>query len=192
MRGMGLATKRDVRTFSSVTLNNLFLFAALLTYSALASGMKPLSAVPFYILLLFIIIFPLSIDPLKKIPPNRMASWPLTQSQLIGLRVASLGLSPVLWIGLVILVATRRWILAILFMIVALVAQLVTTVGALLLRHVPSLHPFRSIPALPGQLGGLIRNNVRQILSTLDFYPMATFHQCVVTYDARISCGMAT
>jgi len=179
---MGLAIKRDVGTFFSVTLNNLFLFAALLAYAAIASGMKPAAAMPFFFLLLLITIFPLSSDPLAKVPPDRRALWPLTQNQRIGLRLASLALSPILWIGLAVLLTTRGWGWALVFLLVALAAQIVSALGSLLLRHVPSLHPLRPIPALPGRLGGIIRNNIRQILSTLDFYSAMLFSMGAIFY----------
>jgi len=121
---MALAIKRDVGTFFSVTLNNLFLFAAWLAYGAIAGGMKPAAALPFFFLLLLITIFPLSSDPLAKVPPDRRALWPLTQNQRIGLRLASLALSPILWIGLAVLLTTRGWGWALVFLLVALAAQI--------------------------------------------------------------------
>lgn len=170
MRAMSLAIKRDVGSFFSVTINNLFLFAALLTYSALVSGVKPISAIPFFTLLLLIILFPLSRDPLSKVPPSRRALWPLTRAQFIELRLVSLGLSPVVWIAFAVLLVTRQWMAALIFLGAALAAQIISAFGGMLLRRSSSLHPVRVIPALPGRLGGLVRNNARQILSSLDFY----------------------
>lgn len=74
LKALRLLAQRELRTFLSLGLNNLFLFAALLTYSALAGGMMPIDAIPFFVLFLLIILFPLSADTLSKIPASRKTS----------------------------------------------------------------------------------------------------------------------
>ena len=182
VRALSQAVKRDLGTFFSIRLNNLFLFAALLAYTSIASGLKPIASIPYFLLLFVVILFPLSADPLSKIPPSRMILWPLTPKQVFLLRASSLGLSPVLWIGLVILLLTRGVALTLIFVLIALMAQIVATAGIRLVRLHPGFHPFKVIPALPGKLGVIVLNNIRQIISLLDFYAALFFSIGAVVY----------
>jgi len=86
---------RDLGTLASIKVSNIFLFVALLMSGALNFGQPPKSACPFFVLLGFLLLFPLSSDPLGNIPPARLALWPLTAEQRLGLSLASLALSPV-------------------------------------------------------------------------------------------------
>ena len=47
--------------------------------------------------------FPLSSDPLEKVPADRRKLWPLNRRDWLAVRIASLFLSPVVWIALFIL-----------------------------------------------------------------------------------------
>ncbi len=102
------AVGRDLGTLGSIKVNNLFLFVALMAYGALNSGVAPKSAYPLFLLVGFLMLFPLSSDPLAKIPVARLGLWPLSPRQRLGLRAASLGLSPVTWIAILILARTAR------------------------------------------------------------------------------------
>ncbi len=66
---------------------------ALLVVGTSESGLPPWSAYPFFILMALPLLFPLSSDPLEKIPAERLASWPLSRRQRTALRLASLVLS---------------------------------------------------------------------------------------------------
>jgi hypothetical protein len=103
LKALSRAAAGDLATFEAVKVNNFFLFVALLIYGALESGMRPSSAEPFLLFLGFLLLFPLSSDPLDRIPPHRLASWPLARGQRFALRLASLGLSPVLWLTVAIM-----------------------------------------------------------------------------------------
>lgn len=164
------AVQRDLGTFQSIKVNNFFLFVALLVYGALNSGQPPVSAEPFFMLLGFLLLFPLSSDPLGKIPADRLALWPLTERQRLGLRFASLGLSPVLWIGILILLKTARIVVALAFVGVALAVHVAAVVGRHGARREPQWDLLRHVPQFPGRLGGMIRNNAREMLSLLDPY----------------------
>ncbi|MGA2579533.1 MAG: hypothetical protein ABSH24_26290 [Bryobacteraceae bacterium] len=76
LRALRRAVGRDLGTLESIKVNNLFLFVALLVGGALTSGLPPKSAYPFFVLLGFLLLFPLSSDPLGRIPPARLALWP--------------------------------------------------------------------------------------------------------------------
>lgn len=170
LKALARAQRRELRTFLSFKLNNLFLFAALLAYSAIVSNMKPWAAAPFFCLLAFLMLFPMSSDPLAKIPRSRMALWPLSARQRLALRLASLALSPVLWIALAFLLFSGRFVFAFLFLVIALSAQGVAAISARVAAARPNLYPLRHVPRFPGKLGGLLRLNLRQLLSVLDFY----------------------
>jgi hypothetical protein len=166
------AIRRDLGTFASIKVNNFFLFVALLMYGALNTGLPPRSAYPFLLLLGLLLLFPLSSDPLDRIPPDRLALWPLNPAQRLALRLVSLGLSPILWFTVVLLRKTAPQ-LALLFLGVAVGVQVLIVLCRRLESRAPRWNPVRHIPLLPGPVGELIRNNVREMLSVLDLYMAA-------------------
>jgi len=135
---------------------------ALLVYGALESGLRPRSAYPFLLLLGFLLLFPLSGDPLARIPAARLALWPLARRGRFGLRVASLALSPVLWVTVAIL-SSASAALAAFFVAVAIGAQ-----ALVVLARRPTWTPQARVPPIPGRLGLLIRKDARQMLTVLD------------------------
>jgi len=163
------AARRDLATFESVKVNNFFLFVALLIYGALVSGVKPRSAEPFLAFLGFLLLFPLSSDPLDRIPSGRLALWPLDSGQRFALRLASLALSPVLWLTVAIMVLAAP-VLALSFLALAAGIQGAIVMGGRVAARAPVWNPQRHIPQVPGRLGGLIRIHVREMLSLLDAY----------------------
>jgi len=169
LRALSLAVRRDLASFQSVKVNNFFLFVALLMYGALESGVKPASAYPFLLLLGFLLLFPLSSDPLGKIPPDRLASWPLDAVERFALRLASLALSPILWLTFFLMLKTSAS-LALFFLGTAIAIQGCIVLGSRVARRAPRWNPWRHIPQVPGRLGGLVRNNTREMLSVLDTY----------------------
>lgn len=170
LKALRRAVGRDAGTLASIKLNNLFLFVALLVYGALNSGVPPKSAEPFFVLMGFLLLFPLSADPLGKIPPARLALWPLTVRQRLGLRLASLALSPVAWIGILILLKTARPVIALTFCGLAAALQGTVALGRYAAHRDPHGNLLQHIPRLPGRLGGLVRKGIRDVVSVLDFY----------------------
>jgi hypothetical protein len=164
------AVGRDLMTLWSIKVNNFFLFIALLIYGALESGVKPSSAEPLLALTGLLLLFPASEDPLSKIPSSRLRLWPLDAAQRITLRLASLLLSPVLWITAGILWKTASLSVSLSFLAIVVAVQVGSIGGIGLVRRIPAWNPLRHIPQLPGRYGGLIRNNLREICSLLDFY----------------------
>ncbi|HUE00247.1 MAG TPA: hypothetical protein VMR62_11800 [Bryobacteraceae bacterium] len=170
LKALRRAVGRDLGTLASIKVNNLFLFVVLLSYGALNSGLRPKSAYPFFVLLGFLLLFPLSSDPLGKIPPARLGLWPLSSGQRVGLRFASLALSPVTWIGVLVLIKTAQPLMALAFFSLAAGMQAAVTLGNHAARRDPHWDVLRHIPRFPGRLGGLVRKNVREMLSLLDPY----------------------
>jgi hypothetical protein len=163
LRALGRAVRRDLGTFQSITGNNFFLFAVVLLQ-------QPESAEFLLLILGVILLFPLSADPLAKIPPERLALWPLSRGQRYGLRLASIAFSPVTWFTILLLLKNARWLWAAAFLATALAIQVLTILSRQVTRRAPQWHVFLRIPNLPGPLGGLIRNNIREMLSVLDSY----------------------
>jgi hypothetical protein len=169
LRALSRAIRRDLGTFGSLKVNNFFFFVALLIYGALNSGLPPKSAYPFLFLLGLLLLFPLSSDPLNRIPPDRLALWPLGPSQRLVLRLVSLALSPILWLAFFLMLKSAPR-LALAFVALAIGTQVATAFAGGLARRTPRWNPARLIPELPGRTGELIRNNTRQMLAVLDVY----------------------
>ncbi len=164
------AVQRDLSSLESLKVNNFFLFVLLLVAGAVQSGQPPKSAYVFFFLFGFLLLFPISADPLARIPPDRLALWPLSTPQRIALRVSSLLLSPLLWIALIIAWRTGRLSEGLTFLAVALVVRATSLLGKRLATRQRHFHLLRYIPQLPGPIGGLIRKDIRQLLSLLDPY----------------------
>jgi hypothetical protein len=173
LKALRRAVGRDLETLGSIKVNNFFLFVMLLAYGALNSGQPPKSAEPFFLLLGFLLLFPLSADPLRRIPPARLSLWPLTGRQRLGLRLASLLLSPITWIGVLILLRTARPMAALAFCGLAVAMQCVVALARYAAKRDPHWDLLRAIPPIPGRFGGLIRKNLREMLSVLDPYAAA-------------------
>ncbi|MFN7992636.1 MAG: hypothetical protein U0Q18_03505 [Bryobacteraceae bacterium] len=167
------AVKRDLDSLEPITTNNLFLFVLLLVYGALNSGQKPKSAEPFFVLFGFLLLFSLSADPLARIPPARLHLWPLSRMQFFALRCASLVFSPVVWIAAAIVLKTGSARLGGSFVGLALAIQVAAVLGKRASVRDPHWNLLRYVPPVPGRLGGMIRKNVRELLSLLDPYSAA-------------------
>jgi hypothetical protein len=170
LKALRRAVSRDLMTLWSIKVNNFFLFVLLLVYGALESGVEPKSAEPLLLLLGLLILLPASSDPLAKIPPSRLALWPLHVSQRVSLRLGSLMLSPVLWLTFALLWKASSVSTALGFVGFAVGIQTLMSLSVGLARSAPAWNPLRCIPQFPGRMGGLIRNNLREMLTLLDFY----------------------
>jgi hypothetical protein len=122
-----------------------------------------------YLLIALVLLFPLSTDPLRKIPRSRMELWPLDARERRLLRLASPWLNPMTWVLAVLAIWAARGRVSI--GLWALVAGIVAA-GFLLseLPGGPAHGLLRRIPSFPGPLNQLIRKNLREMFSTLDFY----------------------
>jgi hypothetical protein len=167
LSALGRAVRRDLGTFRTLKTNNFFLFILLMLDGAASSHVEPKSSYPLLLLLFVVLLFPLSADPLDKVPPTRLALWPLSPRERIILRLMSVALSPVLWfaIGLMLFKHVRPGI-AIAFLTAAVGVQFIATLA----RSLSIGNPFGFIPPFPSRLCGLIRNNVRQMFTVLDVY----------------------
>jgi hypothetical protein len=127
------------------------------------------------------VLFPLSTDPLRKIPPSRLALWPLDRRDRWILRLASPWINPLTW-GLAALavwgagrtVSVGLW---------ALIAGVFAGTFLISAMPLPSGNGmFRRVPQFPGSLNQLVRKNMREILATLDFYTALILSLAVLAY----------
>lgn len=152
------ASRRDRRSLWSFATNNLFL-ATLLLYAA---------GLFFWSIMLLLLLFPLMKDPLQKIPEERQKLWPLTKWERLALHWLSPWLNPMTWF----LAAVGVWAALHHMPIFALTVLLIPVAG-ILVSWLPSGFTgslWRAVPPLPGMLGPLIRKDLREIVSTLDFW----------------------
>jgi hypothetical protein len=191
LRALARAVRRDVDTFLLVAHNNLFLFAAVLIYGAIAGGMMirggriALDSVPFLTVLAVPLFFPLASDPLAQAPQSRIVLFPLTRPQRLLLRLGSLALSPILWIAILLLALTRSGSLCVAFVSAGLIAYAVTQVATRVSGRIRV-----RLSELPGSFGSLFRKDLLQLFSLLDFY--AGFLIALATVSYRFAARSAT
>jgi hypothetical protein len=160
LRAVGLASYRELRSFQSLTGQNFF-------YFLLFVGYQQASSVEFFGLMIgALLFFPLSSDPLERVPEDRRKLWPLDRRDWLAIRLASLFFSPVVWIALLIVFRTG-WRLASQLVLVGLAAHGVAYVFR---RFAPRFNLLRFVPAPPGITGQLMRLHWREMLTTLDPY----------------------
>ena len=167
LRALAASARRDLNTYAALKTNNFFLFVVLLIWGAVVAGVKPVSSEPFLLLLGLLMLFPISSDPLDKIPAVRLALWPLDLPRRLALRLASLAFSPVLWLTVLLLLLRASLSLAFLLVGLAVAIQLVGQLARSLAWNVERLVP---VPRIPGLLGALVSANLRQMLTVLDPY----------------------
>jgi hypothetical protein len=165
LRALAASVRRDLSSFGALKTNNFFLFVALLVWGAAVSGVEPVSAYPFLLLLGVLLLFPVSSDPLDKIPPTRLYLWPLNTAQRVALRLASLAFSPILWLTVLLLSLRAGAGVAAIFVAAAIAIHVVAVVA-----RGPGWNVARLVPHLPGRAGGLVSSNLREMLTLLDPY----------------------
>src|SRR3954470_2626765 len=88
LKALGTAYRRDWTALQSLTGNNFFLLTLFLLQQA---------GIFVYLIMGLVLLFPLSTDPLRKIPPSRLALWPLTRRERWILRLVSPWINPLTW-----------------------------------------------------------------------------------------------
>ena len=160
LRWLALANKRGRSSLASLSGNNLNY-----TAMALLFMLDPAASVFLLLLMGLIVLLPLSADPLRAIPRVRLHLWPLSPGERRILRLASPWLSPMTWVVMA-LALWRRASTGLVALAVGIVA-----VGFLAPASVGGSSGllWRWLPQFPRPLNQLIRKNLRQMLSTLDF-----------------------
>ncbi len=172
LKALATAYRRDWTALQSLTGNNFFLMTLFLLQKA---------GTFIYLIMGLVVLFPLSTDPLRKIPPSRLALWPLTRREQWILRLAAPWINPLTWI----LAAGAVWTAGrtVSVGVWALIGGVF--VAAFALSHLPTpgrAVTWRRVPGVPGPLDQLVRKNLREILSTLDFYCAAILSLSVLAW----------
>jgi hypothetical protein len=160
LRALRTAFRRDWKSFGSIGTNTFFPVTLLLLQRAGAF---------LYLLAGVITIFPMSTDPLRKIPRSRLDLWPLTARDRWLLRALSPWLNPMTWLLAAGAVWAARGRLTI-GLWAAVAGLVVVGFAASELPRPRSAGLWRFVPGGYGVLRQLVRKNLREILSTLDFY----------------------
>lgn len=155
---------RDLRSLQAIQGNNFFWMIALIMYQQPGSGLFPL------LILGVLVILPFTAEPLRKIPPERFALWPLSRGQKAAVRAGSIALSPIVWIAAAILIWTARLEPVLIIVVAALVFEMAGAGVKRLRARVPHANLLRIVPRFGGAVGHLFRKDLRQMLSTLDPY----------------------
>ncbi len=160
LRALGRALRRDQKTIESIAGNNFFWVTVILLQEA---------GTLIYLLLGLVLLFPLSTDPLRKVPASRMALWPLEARDRWTLRIASPWVNPMSWLlaAGAVFVARGKVSLGLWGAVGGLIAA-TFVISALPWRRRGMA--WRALPQFPGPLNHLVRKNLREMLSTLDFY----------------------
>ena len=160
LKALAKAFRRDWQSFGSLGANNLLWVTVLLLQKA---------GTFIYLIVGLVMLVPMSADPLRKIPPSRLILWPLARRDRWLLRALSPWINPITWLVAALAVWSLRG--RVTAGLIALAAGLVA--AGFLLSSLPVPRGFgmwRRVPHFPGPLNQLIRKNLREILSTLDFY----------------------
>jgi len=172
LKALWRAFQRGEKSIASLAGNNFFLVALLFLGKA---------GTFLFLIMGLVILFPLSTDPLRKIPPSRLALWPLEKRELWMLRAISPWVNPMTWaIAALALWAVRGSVTMGLW---ALAAGLVA--AGFVISELPlpkGAAMWRRVPHFPGSLDQLIRKNLREMLSTLDFYCALLLSLATATY----------
>ena len=172
LKALATAYRRDWTALQSLTGNTFFLLTLLLLRQA---------GVFVYLIIGLVVLFPLSTDPLRKIPASRLGLWPLTRRDQWLLRLAAPWLNPITWL----LAAGAAWWAGRTISVGLWAAVAGLFAIAFALSHLPSpghTPMWRRMPSIPGRLGQLVRKNLREILSTLDFYCAAALSAAALAW----------
>lgn len=155
------ADRRNRKSLASFSSNNLFYLGMALLLFSDRSG-----ALFFFVIIGVLLFLPAAADPLRSVPSERLALWPIPSRQHGLMRVITPWFNPLSWLLVALLI--WRGVTVGLWAILA---------GGFALGFVgPSRllsgKRFRAFPApaLGGSLSLLVRKNVRQLFSTLDVY----------------------
>jgi hypothetical protein len=163
LTALSRALGRDQKSIWSLVGNNFFLASALVLQDA---------GTFIYLIIGLVILFPLSTDPLRKIPASRLSLWPLDRRDSWLLRAASPWVNPMTWAiaALAIWTAHGKVSLGLWGLAAGLVAAGFVISSLPIAPSRGGAVMWRRIPNFPGPLNHLVRKNLREILSTLDFY----------------------
>ncbi len=166
LRALATVARRSDQSFLSFSANNIYYGGFTLLFLR-----DPQAFAVSVTIIMMVLFLPLSAGPLRQIPAERLLTWPLTGRDELVIRAARVALNPVAWIIAALLFWTG------LSLSVWIVLALCFAIGF----TAPRLHLSDRIvanlpmPSFPVRLNQLIRKNLRELSSTLDFYSAAIF-----------------
>ncbi len=157
---------RDWGTLSSFQGNNLFTLGIALLF--LGAGSFLFFAM---VLMGLVLIFPASASILRKIPEERWSVWPLRKNEKLFLQLAGIAMNPLIWLViLLVLWGKVSWEILLTIAMMPFIGFLLTV------SKVSVCFPaWLRLPSFPWRLNQLLRKNLREISSTLDFYCASGF-----------------
>jgi hypothetical protein len=161
---------KELSSSSSVRFNN-FLFCILFILSAGGGGPKAQfrSTFFFQLVLLVPLLVTFSVDTQNRLPPERVATWPLTGTQRLLLSSVSFVLNPVF---IVLFVGYLFWMglaAGVFFVLLALVVHAAVYAAGHFPFEVRTLAGL-SLSNTPLKLGGIVQETWRELQGTLDFW----------------------
>lgn len=175
LKAVALASWRDAKTILSIAGQNLFLFIALV-------ALQPEGAAFFALILAAVVIFPLSADPMEKVPKDRWRLWPLTERERVVIRTVSVLFSPVTWL-VVFLLLRGGWRAGALFLAIVIPVKLLAYFIARWNTRLPQANLLHRISAPRGIIGAIVRLHWREMLTTLDPYVALLLSACTKLYQ---------
>ncbi len=177
VRALARSAWRSLRGVGSFSGNNFVVVIAFLMAEEPVD--RPSSTAVFYLLIGLLYTIPLAQELGQRIPPDRLALWPLSTRQKLAIAAMNLALNPLLGIALLFSLLSRHPVVgAGLFVIGAAAPVLVAGFR----MAGPSIRWSRLVPRIPGPLGGLMQNHLREFLQMLDFYLAALLAFVGVAY----------
>lgn len=177
LKAIRLAAWRDFKSFQSVTGQNLFFFLLFVAYQQAESTYF------LFLILALILLFPLSTDPLQKIPADRRILWPLLKREWAVIRLGSLALSPIAWIAALLILTRVNWTISVLFVGIVAALQPVSYLLRRSFTKLPRTNALYWIPTPPGITGAIMHLHWREILRTLDPYVALVLSLCSMLYS---------
>ena len=170
---LGAVWKALRRSQASISGTNIF-------FPSLAYFLREAGAF-IWLIIGLVMLFPLSADPLRKIPPERLALWPLGRKERRILRWVTPWFTPVSWLVAALAVfGLRGQVSAGLWGALAALAAIGFTAPSLRVPQNPRVP--RLVPAFPGAFGCLLRKDLRQLLTTLEFWTAALLSAAAAAY----------
>ena len=163
---------KELGSISSVRFNN-FLFCTLFIMSAgMGSGQAKAafwSTLFFQLILIAPLLVTFSIDTLRRLPAERLATWPLTSTQRLWLTSLSFALNPffiVLFLGYLFWMGLAAGLFFVLLALIVHTAVYAVSRLPFKLR----LHASLGISRVPFDVGGIAQEMWRELQGTLDFW----------------------
>ena len=172
LRAVSKSFTRGRKSLSASVSNHFLLLTAVLLQRA---------GVFLFVIVGGLLVFPLSADPLRAVPADRLKLWPLTSGEHRALRALAPWLNWMTWV----VVAAAVWAIRGTISYGLLAAGVaVFAIGFLLPAYVgtPSTRILLHLPSIPGPLSELIRKNVREMCSRLDLYLAVLICACTAGY----------